>query len=162
MNTIQIAGRLGADPAPRVTPKGIKVTTLSVATSIYQNGKDDTIWWRVTVWNDEFKNIIDHLKKGSAVVIVGEMRNKPETYVDKNGVTQVTMTITAISIRFSPFGSPDKASSDGQAQGQRPASNQQQPYGANAREPANVAAGSSYGEAAQYAEAAQDDDQMPF
>ncbi len=170
MNTIQLAGHLGANPEPRVTPTGKKVTTLSLATSVYQNGKDETIWWRVTVWGDEMKNIMDHLKKGSAVMIVAEMRSKPEIYTDKEGKPQISLNVTAISIRFPPFGRPDRQES---AQGQQAsnahsyqgAQQQAQPYQGGhqqAQNSSNYATNQTVSGAAQYAEMAPDDDQVPF
>lgn len=151
MNTIQIAGHLGADPETRVTPNGQKVTTLRVATSAYNNGKEETIWWRVTLWGDDFKKILDHMKKGSAIVVIGEMRSKPETYTDKQGQVQVSLNITAFSIKFSPFGRSTEQGGQKQSGSQPYQGNQNQ---SETKEP-------SFGNAMQYADAAQDDD-MPF
>lgn len=107
MNLIQIAGFLGADAEQRFTATGKKVISLRVATKVRQGGKDETIWWRVNVWGDRFDKMFPYLKKGSPVVILGEL-GKPETYVDKNGVTQVSLTITAEIIKFSPFGKSER------------------------------------------------------
>lgn len=105
MNIIQIAGHLGADPETRFTPSGLKVTNLRVATKIYRNGKEETVWYRVTIWGDRFDKMLTHMKKGSAIIVVGEM-NKPEIYTDREGRPQISLEITAEFIRFSPFGKP--------------------------------------------------------
>ncbi|MBI5346607.1 MAG: single-stranded DNA-binding protein [Chlamydiae bacterium] len=102
MNIIHIAGHLGADPETRVTQSGHKVTTFRVGT---KTRKNTTIWWRVTVWGDQFDNMIQYLKKGSAVMVVGDV-SAPEIYTDKEGKPQVSMQITAIQLMFSPFGKP--------------------------------------------------------
>lgn len=107
MNFIQIAGFLGADAEERFTSSGKKVISLRVATKVKQGGKEETIWWRVTIWGDRFDKMVPYLKKGSPVIVVGEL-SKPETYVDKNGVTQVSLTITAEIIKFSPFGKSER------------------------------------------------------
>jgi single-strand DNA-binding protein len=107
MNIITIAGRLGADPEIRFTSNGKKVTTLRVATNSRRGSKDETIWWRVTVWGDNFDKMISFLKKGDAVIIVGEL-SKPEVFTDREGKAQVSMNITASNIMFSPFGKIDK------------------------------------------------------
>lgn len=107
MIIIQIAGHLGRDPESRFTASGQKVTNLTVATNVRKGGKDETVWWRVTVWGDRFDKMISFLKKGSAVIIVGEM-GKPEIWTDKEGRPQVGMEMTAEIIRFSPFGKPDR------------------------------------------------------
>ena len=103
MNYIHIAGHLGADPETRFTQSGKKVTTLRVATKSRKGGQDVTIWWRVTIWDDQFKNMVSHLKKGSAVMVAGEIQ-KPEVYNDRDGSPQVSMELTASYLQFSPFG----------------------------------------------------------
>lgn len=108
MNIITIAGRLGADPEVRFTSNGQKVTTLRVATNTRKGNKDETIWWRVTVWGDNFDKMISFLKKGSAVIIVGDL-NKPEIFTDRQGKQQISMNITASNIMFSPFGKTEKS-----------------------------------------------------
>lgn len=107
MNIIQILGHLGADPETRFTPSGQKVTNLRVAVSVRKAGKEETVWYRVTIWGDRFDKMISFLKKGSAIIVVGEL-GKPEVYNDKEGKPQVSMEITAEFIRFSPFGKGDK------------------------------------------------------
>ena len=107
MNIITIAGRLGVDPEVRFTSNGQKVTTLRVATDSRRAQKKETIWWRVTVWGDNLDKMISFLKKGSAVIIVGEL-SKPEIFNDREGKPQVSLNITASNIMFSPFGRTDK------------------------------------------------------
>ena len=105
MNFIHIAGHLGADPETRFTQSGKKVTTLRVATNSRKGGQDVTIWWRVTIWDDQFKNLLAFMKKGSAVMVFGEV-HKPEIFNDKDGKPQVSMELTALQLQFSPFGKP--------------------------------------------------------
>ena len=107
MIIVEIAGRLGRDAETRFTQSGQKVTTLTVATNVRKAGKDETVWWRVTIWGDRFDKMMPYLKKGSAVIVIGEM-NKPEIWTDKEGRPQVSLEITAEIIRFSPFGNPDR------------------------------------------------------
>jgi single-strand DNA-binding protein len=106
MNQITIAGHLGADPEVRFTSSGQKVTTLRVAARARRSGKDETIWWKVTIWGEQFDKIIPYFKKGSPIIVVGEL-NKPEIFTDREGRPQVSMSITALNIMFSPFGRPD-------------------------------------------------------
>ncbi len=110
MNQTTIAGHLGADPEVRFTSSGQKVTTLRVAARVRRGSKDkeETIWWRVSVWGDQFDKMIAYLKKGSPVIAVGEI-NKPEIFTDKEGRPQISMSMTAYQLSFSPFGKPDSA-----------------------------------------------------
>lgn len=116
MNQITIAGHLGSDPEVRFTSSGQKVTTLRVAARARRSGKDETIWWKVTVWGEQFDKIIPYFKKGSPIIVVGEL-SKPEIFTDREGRPQVSMNITAQNIMFSPFGRPD---SPGGAEGTSP------------------------------------------
>lgn len=112
MNQITIAGHLGSDPEVRFTSSGQKVTTLRVAARARRSGKDETIWWKVTVWGEQFDKIIPYFKKGSPIIVVGEL-SKPEIFTDREGRPQVSMNITAQNIMFSPFGRPDSPGAEG-------------------------------------------------
>lgn len=125
MNLIHLAGHLGADPEVRYTSSGKKVTNLRVATRTRRGANnDDTIWWRVTLWGDQFDKMVAHLKKGSAVVVSGEL-HKPEIFNDREGKPQISMEVTAFHIQFSPFGRPggqqQQQSAEGAAAHQGPA-----------------------------------------
>ncbi len=122
MNFIHIAGNLGADPETRFTSSGKKVTTLKVATRSRRgkNGEELTIWWRVTIWGEQFDKMMTFLKKGSSVMVYGDV-HKPEIFTDREGKPQVSLDITAVHIEFSPFGKPGGSqSSGGDQQHQQP------------------------------------------
>lgn len=110
MNQITIAGHLGADPEVRFTSSGQKVTTLRVAARARRGSKDETIWWKVTVWGEQFDKMIPYFKKGSPIIVIGEL-SKPEIFTDREGRPQVSMNITALNLMFSPFGRPDNQGS---------------------------------------------------
>jgi single-strand DNA-binding protein len=150
MNQTTIAGHLGADPEVRFTSSGKKVTTLRVAARVRRGGKDETIWWRASVWGEEFDKMIPYFKKGSPIVIVGEM-NKPEIFTDKDGRPQVSMSLTALNIMFSPFGKPDSAGSESR-----------ESHDAPSQEFAGVASGQSrdFGESKK--RDTFEDDEVPF
>ncbi len=148
MNQTTVAGHLGADPEVRFTSSGQKVTTLRVAARVRKGGKDETIWWKISVWGEQFDKMIPHFKKGSPIIVVGEM-NKPEIFTDREGRPQVSMSMTALNLMFSPFGRPDQGPQD-----------QAQP--ATTSEPAfsGVSEGSSYGQSRASSNYA--DDEVPF
>lgn len=110
MNQTTIAGHLGADPEVRFTSSGQKVTTLRVAAKARKGGKDETIWWKVTVWGEQFDKMMVYLKKGSAIIVVGEM-SKPEIFTDREGKPQISLNLTASNLLFSPFGKTEGSSS---------------------------------------------------
>lgn len=108
MNQVMIAGHLGADPEVRFTSSGQKVTTLRVAARARRGKEDATIWWRVNVWGEQFDPMMPYFKKGGAIMVSGDL-NKPEIFTDREGKPQVSMSITANSLLFSPFGKPASA-----------------------------------------------------
>ncbi|MFN0065956.1 MAG: single-stranded DNA-binding protein [Chlamydiales bacterium] len=109
MNLVEIAGFLGADAEERFTSTGKRVISLRLATRTRASGKDDTIWWRVNLWGDRYDKMLPYLKKGTALIIVGELA-KPEAYIGKDGNPAVSLTLNAEIIKFSPFGKSEKSS----------------------------------------------------
>lgn len=111
MNLIHVAGHLGADAEVRYTPSGKKLISLRVAARGRRNpnNQDTTIWWRATLWGDQWDKMVPYLKKGSAVIVVGEV-HKPEIFHDREGKPQIAMELTASYLGFSPFGKPGGAS----------------------------------------------------
>lgn len=103
MNHIFIAGHLGSDPEVRFTSSGQKVTTLRVACHSRRGGKDETIWWKVSAWGEQYDKMMPFFKKGSPIMVVGELL-KPELFNDKEGKPQISLNITATQLMFSPFG----------------------------------------------------------
>jgi single stranded DNA-binding protein (ssb) len=132
MNSITIAGHLGRDPEERVTPSGQKVVNFSVATNKRKAGKDETTWWRVTVWGEN--KIVPYLKKGSGVIVIGSLDVR--TY-DKEGVQQISLDITADTIHFLPSSNRDKPQ-----EGAAPAGTS---YGSSARPTSSGQASKPYG-----------------
>ncbi len=114
MNSITIAGHLGRDAETRFTPNGAKVTTLTIATNVRESGEDVTVWYRVTLWGDRWDKLLPYLKKGSGVIVIGELR-KPQMYTDRDGNTQVSLEVRADVVKFSPFGRGQQQSGDASA-----------------------------------------------
>jgi len=150
MNIVEIAGHLGADPETRFT-NSLKVTTLRIATNSRRAGKEETTWWRATLWGDRFDKLMPYLKKGSAVIIIGEMK-KPEIYTGKDGQPQVSLEITAEIIRFSPFGRTNREG--GQQQGGQQGGFGEQTFGGG-----DDNSGSSYGSGQ---DTADEEETVPF
>jgi single-strand DNA-binding protein len=61
----------------------------------------------VTIWGEQFDKMIPHFKKGSPIVVFGELQ-KPEIFKDRDGNPQISLEIWASNIQFSPFGKPDR------------------------------------------------------
>lgn len=171
MIIIEIAGHLGADPETRITANGHKVTSLRVAVNVREGDKDETLWWQVSIWGSEFDNMIKHLKKGSAVIVIGEM-GKLSLYTDKEGRQQISYRMNARMLKFSPFGKPDRQSQENNTQhhqgsyaapsGHSNYNAQHSPQHGFDAGAAEQMASTAYGAAGHYATAAQDHEEPPF
>ena len=85
---ITLQGRLGADPELRFTTAGKAVCGLRVATSRRVKNQAgewedaDLSWWSVSCFEGAV-NIVETLRKGSRVVIVGRIRERQYTKDDE-------------------------------------------------------------------------------
>lgn len=106
-----IAGNLGRDPEMRYMPDGTPVTNFSVATNRrWTDGttgepREETIWFRVSVWRRQAEIANEYLSKGSQVLVEGRIRPDPQTgepriWTAQDGTVRATYEITADVVRF--------------------------------------------------------------
>lgn len=156
MIVVQIAGRLGKDAESRFTPAGQKVTTLTMATTVRKAGKEETVWWRVTIWGERYDKMAPYFKKGSALIVIGEM-SKPEIWTDKEGRPQVSLDMTADIVRFNPFGgSSDRSQENGTSNQSNQSS--QGSYGIDSGD----FGGSTQNGSSRYSQSNQAEEPLPF
>jgi single-strand DNA-binding protein len=79
LNKIMIIGNLGADPELRYTPSGKAVTELRVAVNDNRKGPDgewieETLWFRVSVWEQQAERMAEQLRKGNKIYAEGQLR----------------------------------------------------------------------------------------
>ena len=101
MNKIFLIGNLTNDPETRTTGSGVSVCTFNIAVNRRFKGSDGnqvTDFFRINVWRQLGENCQRYLSKGKKVAIVGELQ--PRTYEDKNGVTRMSLDITADEVEF--------------------------------------------------------------
>jgi len=96
-----IVGNLGKDPEMKYTTGGDPVTTFSVATSDY---KDETTWFRVSVWGKQAESCSQYLHKGSRVLVEGALKpgsdGNPRVYERKDGTWSASFEVTASAVKF--------------------------------------------------------------
>ena len=108
-----IIGNLGRDPEMRFTPNGDPVPTFSVATSRKYGEKDETTWFRVSVWGKQAESCNQYLHKGSKVLVEGRLKAEPNVYQRKDGTWASSYEVTAETVRFlTPKGEDAPASTD--------------------------------------------------
>jgi len=96
-NSVQLIGRLGADPEVRTFESEKKMATFSLATNdAYYNNQgekiENTQWHNVVVWGKKVEVVENYLKKGSEIAMEGKLINRS---YEKDGVKKY---ITEISL----------------------------------------------------------------
>ncbi len=110
-----LVGNLGRDPEMRYTPNGTAVTQLSVATSRKWTDasgqlKEETAWFRVSVFGKQAETCNQYLAKGRKVLIEGDLvvdekTGGPRVYQRKDGTYGASFEVRATTVRFlSPKG----------------------------------------------------------
>lgn len=126
LNQVTLIGNLGRDPEVRVTPNGMSVASLALATVESRKNasgqyEDETEWNRVTVFGKTAEFIGNYAKKGSKLSIVGRLRTRK--WQDKEGKDQYTTEILANDAQILDRRDPNQAQSrPGQAAPQQSSS----------------------------------------
>lgn len=100
------AGYLGTDPEERMTSKGKRVLAFRLGVKTRVAAKDETIWCKCNIWHNRYDKMIPYLKKGSAVIVGGDI--SLESYMGRDGTPQASLVISVDSLKFSPFGRSER------------------------------------------------------
>jgi len=111
---ITMSGNLTADPDLKFTPNGQSVANFTVASNASKKdeiGKwvvTDTTFLKCTLWGAKAEQIVETLGKGSAVVVIGKL--KQSTYLNKEGknVSNFEVVVDSVALdiskAFKPLG----------------------------------------------------------
>jgi len=121
---IIVVGNLGGDPEMRYMPDGTAVTNFSLASNRrWTDGatgqpRDETTWFRVSVWRKQAETVNQYLSKGSKVLVEGRLRpdpasGGPRTYTRQDGTVGASFEITADTVRFLSSRDEDNSYSSG-------------------------------------------------
>lgn len=116
-----VIGNLGRDPEMRYLPDGTAVTNFNIATSRSWTDKssgqrrDETTWFRVSVWGRQAETTNEYLAKGRQVLVEGRLNSDPETggprtFTRQDGTVGASYELTAMTVRF--LGGRDDSSFD--------------------------------------------------
>ena len=94
-NQFNLIGRLIKEPTLRNTSTGKNVCDIPLAV---QNGKDDTTYITVNVWNKIAETVAKYCKKGDLIGINGIIRN--HNWEDKNGNKHYDYTFIGNKLSF--------------------------------------------------------------
>ena len=100
-----IVGNLGNDPEMRYLPNGTAVTSFSVATSRRAGDKDETTWFRVSVWGKQAETSNQYLAKGRKVLVEGRLvpdldTGGPKTFTRRDGTVGTSFEVSAENVKF--------------------------------------------------------------
>ena len=99
-----LIGNLGRDPEMRFTADGKPVTSFSMATSRKYKDKEETAWFRITVFGAQAESCNQYLKKGSKVLVEGRLNpdsnGSPKVYQKKDGGWGASYEVVARDVRF--------------------------------------------------------------
>ncbi|MDX1663694.1 MAG: single-stranded DNA-binding protein [Candidatus Promineifilaceae bacterium] len=108
---LTIVGNLGRDPEMRYLPDGTAVTNMNIATnrrwSDPRSGeqREETIWFRVSVWGRQAETVNQYLSKGRQVLVEGRLEGDPETggprlYTRQDGSVGASFEMRAFRVVF--------------------------------------------------------------
>lgn len=115
MKQICIAGRLGKDAELRRTQNGDPVLGFSVAVDDGYGQNKRTLWFRCRVWGKRGEALADHLRKGSAVTVSGDLSTD-----EYEGKTNLTVRVNEVTLQG--------GKQDGERRESRPARQEQGMY----------------------------------
>jgi single-strand DNA-binding protein len=119
-----LVGNLGRDPEMRYTPNGTAVTTFPVATSRRWTDasgqlKEETAWFRVSVFGKQAEVCNQYLAKGRKVLVEGELvvdekTGGPRVYTRKDGTAGASFEVRGNTVRFlTPKGESEGSTAGG-------------------------------------------------
>lgn len=100
-NKVILMGRITHDLELRTTPSGVNVCQFSIAVDRRFQAKGEerkTDFFRVNAWRASADFVTRYFRKGSMILVEGELHNN--NYTDKNGNTVYSVEITADQISF--------------------------------------------------------------
>ena len=108
-HNITIVGNLGRDPEMRYLDSGTAVCSMNVATNKTYTDKNGqqvkkTCWFRVSVFGKSAENCNNFLKKGSLVLVEGEMNagedGNPKVFTRNDGSSGASYEVMAKNVLF--------------------------------------------------------------
>jgi single-strand DNA-binding protein len=103
LNKIMLIGNVGSDPEMRYTPNGKAVTSFRMATNYRYMGsdgerKEETEWFRVSVWGKQAESCNQFLSKGRRVYVEGRLHSR--NWEGQDGQTRTSLEVSANRVIF--------------------------------------------------------------
>jgi len=103
LSKVILVGNLGSDPEMRYTPNGKAVTSFRMATNRrYTTSagetREETDWFRVSVWGKQAEQCNQFLSKGGQVYVEGRLHAR--NWEGQDGQTRTSLEVTAEHVLF--------------------------------------------------------------
>ena len=103
LSKVILVGNLGSDPEMRYTPNGKAVTSFNVATNRRYTtsggeSKEETDWFRVSVWGKQAEQCNQFLGKGKQVYVEGRLHAR--SWEGQDGQVRTSLEVNAERVLF--------------------------------------------------------------
>ena len=117
LNKITLIGNVGSDPEMRYTPNGKAVTSFRMATNFRYSGPDgerreETEWFRVSVWGRQAESCNQFLSKGRRVYVEGRLRSR--NWEGQDGQMRTSLEVSANRVIFLDRAAPVSLPEEGE------------------------------------------------
>ena len=102
-NLVVLAGNAGRDPETKEL-EGTRVTSFPLATDTYKGkdasgkAKEEAMWVRVNAWGKLAETVAKMVKKGTPVLVSGELQIRQ--YTDKNNGERTSVEVRAEQVKL--------------------------------------------------------------
>ena len=118
---VTIVGRIGGDPEIKFTQSGTAMLTISVAENHRRFNKDTqqwedvrTDWHRVTMFGPKAEALVDELRKGQRVIVVGDLESRQ--FETREGEKRTAWGVKASEVGVIPSANMSSATQGGGSQ----------------------------------------------
>ena len=117
LNKITLIGNVGSDPEMRYTPNGKAVTSFRMATNYRYSSPDgerreETEWFRVSVWGKQAESCNQFLSKGRRVYVEGRLRSR--NWEGQDGQMRTSLEVSANRVIFLDRTTPGSLPEEGE------------------------------------------------
>jgi single-strand DNA-binding protein len=117
LNKIMLIGNVGSDPEMRYTPNGKAVTSFRMATNYRYVGSDgerreETEWFRVSVWGRQAESCNQFLAKGRRVYVEGRLHSR--NWEGQDGQMRTSLEVSANRVIFLDRAAPVSLAEEGE------------------------------------------------
>jgi single-strand DNA-binding protein len=117
LNKIMLIGNVGSDPEMRYTPNGKAVTSFRMATNRRYTtpdgeSREETEWFRVSVWGKQAESCNQFLSKGRRVYVEGRLHAR--NWEGQDGQMRTSLEVSANRVIFLDRAAPVSLAEEGE------------------------------------------------